>query len=121
MPQNTSVDDTDIDFYAINYGVNHQRFLETMEMMLGLNVMLSSSSQHSHPSTNYLNQRTFPVSFHSLIYAFNHCFQVFLIEKLTDYELFINPRWRPCFHIVYSYVIFFFFFLIPKFIQLFLF
>ena len=52
-----------------------------------------------------------------LFNAFNNCFQVFFIEQLADCELFINPKWRPCFHIIYLYVIFFF--LIPKFIQLF--
>ena len=64
MPQNVDANDIDIDLYAVNYTVNHHRFAVTMETMLGPNVMLSSSSKRPYTSTHFLEQNTFPVSFH---------------------------------------------------------
>ena len=50
MPQNITVNDIEIDLYAVNYDVRDDLFASRMETMLGPNVMLSSSSKRPYPS-----------------------------------------------------------------------
>ena len=71
-PQNVDANDIDTDLYAVNYTVNHHRFAVTMETMLEPNVMLSSSSKRPYPSTHFLEQNTFPVSFHPSVLLVRH-------------------------------------------------
>ena len=63
IPQNISVADIDIDLYSVNY-VHHNDFGQNMALMLGPNVMLTSSSTRSYLSTPFLDNHTFPVAFH---------------------------------------------------------
>ena len=72
MPQNVDANNIDIDLCAVNYAVNHPRFAVTMETMLGPNVMLWSSSKCPYPSTHFLDQNTFHVSFHPSVLLVCH-------------------------------------------------
>ena len=72
MPRNIMVSDIDIDLYAVNYSVTHNHFGETMAMMLGPNVMISSASRCNYPSTHFLDHHTFPVSYHPSVLLLPH-------------------------------------------------
>ena len=72
MPQNVDANDINIDLYVLNYAVTHPHFAVTMETMLVRNVMLTSSSKQPYPSTHFLDQNTFPISFHPSVVLVPH-------------------------------------------------